>query len=148
MEPSPVLELTSYCGLYCKDCIPSEHSLYVQIHSLKEHLESLKMDMYASYRTPQMPVLTKYPAFWLVLSELEQLECPSPCRKGGGKKDCTIRNCNQQKKLDGCWQCPDTDSCYKLKPLLDFHPNLRKHLSLIREKGSTWTEHREKHYPW
>jgi hypothetical protein len=37
--------------------------------------------------------------------------CPPPhkcdCRSRPARKDCPIRACCIEKKLDGCWQCPD-----------------------------------------
>lgn len=32
--------------------------------------------------------------------------CPG-CHAGGGDVDCAVRNCAQERKLAGCWECGD-----------------------------------------
>ena len=149
--------LTTYCGLYCKDCIPSRKELYNLAFKLEVLLLELGFDKYAALKAEQTywskanAVFGKYPQFVEVLRAIRGLECNNPCRQGGGWKEgrCEVRNCVLDKKLEGCWECPDFKSCKLLAPMLEFHPNLLYHLELIKREGiDNWADKRKGHYGW
>jgi hypothetical protein len=149
--------LTSYCGLYCRDCIPSHKELFSTAARLQELLDQLQFDKYAQLKAGQTywaasnEVFKHYPEFAEVLQAIRGLECKSLCRDGGGWKGerCQVRNCAIGKKLNGCWECPDYKSCKLIEPLLKFHPNLEHHLELIKSEGvNNWSSKRKGHYPW
>ncbi len=149
--------LTTYCGLYCKDCIPSQKELYSLASRFEELLGELHFDKYAELKAGQPywsesnSVFKSYPEFIRVLQAIRGLECRSLCREGGGWKGgrCPVRNCALEKSIMGCWECPDYKTCKHLEPLLKFHPNLAYHLELIRSEGiDNWAASRKGHYPW
>jgi hypothetical protein len=45
--------LTAYCGLYCRDCIPSRTELYALIDQLDSQLSELHFDKYAELKASQ-----------------------------------------------------------------------------------------------
>jgi len=142
-------ELTSYCGLYCSDCIPSNEDLFSSIEKLDNLLEKLQFGEYANLRSKDRPKLSQYPIFSEMLKEMELLKCPAPCRNGGGKKECNIRVCCKSNNHEGCWECSNRESCYILKPLIKAHPNLHYHHDLIRDHGiDGWVQNRRAHYRW
>jgi hypothetical protein len=149
--------LTSYCGLYCKDCIPSRSDLYNLAARLQAVLSELKFDRYAELKAGQTywsesnAIFKDYPRFIEVLQAIRGLECRSTCREGGGWKGehCPVRNCAIDKGMTGCWECNEYITCGRLEPLLKFHPNLAYHLELIKTEGvDRWADKRRGHYPW
>jgi hypothetical protein len=141
--------LTAPCGLYCADCIPSRREFFDRLRDLQAVLEHNHIAEYAALKSATVPALLQYGAFAEVLSALIALECPSPCREGGGKPVCRVRDCVAKRRLAGCWECEERSSCITLVPLLAFHPHLAEHLTILREYGEErWPEHRKAHYPW
>lgn len=54
-------------------------------------------------------------SFLAKLDELIALRCTKICKDGGGNPECTIRKCCLKKRIDGCWDCDNFESCDKLK---------------------------------
>ncbi|MDM8001112.1 MAG: DUF3795 domain-containing protein [Dehalococcoidia bacterium] len=141
--------LTSYCGLYCRDCIPANRRLFALAAELESQLADLHFKEYAAFKAKREAVFGDYQAFLRVLQAIRGLECMTPCRTGGGKDTCTVRDCVQRRNLLGCWECAEYGSCELLGPLKRFHPNLEHHLELIRREGiNGWSAKRKGHYPW
>jgi hypothetical protein len=149
--------LTAYCGLYCKDCIPSKKELFATVASLEELLKRSHFDLYADLKATQTywseakEAFKSYPEFIKVLKSIQSLECKSTCREGGGWKGekCQVKNCAINKHYNGCWECAELKSCKLLEPLLNFHPNLAFHLELIRTEGiEHWRGKHKGHYSW
>ena len=140
---------TACCGLCCADCIPSNSGLFDLVHTLKERLSGLQFDEYAKLKAEKNPAFTEYPTFSRVLEEIELLKCPGPCREGGGKPECEVKNCVQVRGYQGCWECEDRHICTELDFLRRVHPNLDCHLDLIEKYGSkNWFSKRGIHYRW
>lgn len=140
-------KFTAYCGLYCKDCIPSRNDLFQKTKDLQRCLEELNFYKYAELKAKDTSLFTDYSKFTLLLQEIIELQCAKPCREGGGKSDCPIRNCIQSKNLEGCWECAHPHECVKLQRLVLFHPHLFEHLNLINVDGPEfWASNRKKHY--
>ncbi len=149
--------LTAYCGLYCRDCIPSRKELYALVKQLEGLLSELHFDLYAELKAGQTywsqanEAFAKYPDFLEVLKAIKGLECPSVCREGGGYKGdrCEIKKCAIAKGFKGCWECDGYQSCALLEPMKKFHPHLEEHLTLIKTKGvENWSKQRKGHYRW
>ena len=149
--------LTSYCGLYCKDCIPSKTELYAAAARLQERLEELQFSKYAGLKAAQTywseanAACTHYPEFLVVLQAIQGRVCTSLCREVCGYKGdrCEIKKCAIAKGFDGCWQCGDYQSCTLLEPMKSFHPHLEEHLALIKTEGmENWSKKRKGHYAW
>ena len=140
---------TAFCGLCCIDCIPSNHEFFNIVQNIEEMLSDLQFDEYAKLRARNSPIFEEYPTFIKVLKEIESLKCPVPCREGGGKPECEIRNCVQGKSHLGCWECIDRYTCTKLDSLRLIHLNLDYHLDLIGKYGpNNWFSKRKVHYRW
>lgn len=140
---------TSYCGLYCRDCIPSNRELFALAREMERKLEELHFEEYAAHKAKGDSVFGGYQTFLRVLQAIRGLECRGPCRAGGGKSTCAVRDCVLERRFSGCWECPEYPTCALLGPLKRFHPNLECHLDLIRHEGiDAWSVKRKGHYLW
>ena len=142
-------KFTAFCGLCCNDCIPSNYDFFHLVQNFEGMLSDLQFDEYARLKAERNPIFSDYPTFIKVLKEIESLKCPVPCRTGGGKPKCEIRNCVQGKGYSGCWECGDRRICTKLDSLKLIHSNLDYHLDLIGKYGpKNWCLKRKAHYRW
>jgi Protein of unknown function (DUF3795) len=150
MKEEETGNFTAYCGLFCRDCIPSNKRLFAVIRELRELASSLHLDEYAKIRSESDPALRDYATFARILAEIEALECPAPCRLGGGKEVCAIRDCARERGYEGCWECTERISCRALAPLRAFHgETIDGNLDAIAEFGvDDWMVRRGRHYPW
>ena len=140
---------TSYCGLYCRDCIPSNRSLFALVGGLEDKLAELHFEEYVALKARGDAAFVDYQNFLRVLQAIRGLECRAPCRGGGGKTSCAVRDCVLARELLGCWECQQYRTCELLDPLKRFHPNLEYHLELIRQEGiDAWSAKRKGHYSW
>lgn len=147
---SETTDRTSYCGLYCGDCIPRDKRVFLAVEELKKALDEVQFDQYAYLRSQSYGKLMDYPIFVRVLDEIEAIECNGPCATGGGKKVCIIRDCVKQKGYRGCWECHENSACAKLSRLKRFHGKTIEHNhEMILQYGiEDWAGNRGKHYPW
>lgn len=141
---------TAYCGLFCKDCIPANESLFRLIDELEILLSDLGFEKYAAHKAKTNVAFKNYAEFASVLKAIKGLKCVAPCSEGGCKADCKIRTCVQQKRYDGCWECDRYKTCELLKPLKKYHGKTIEHnLELIKKNGpDNWSDKRGKHYTW
>ncbi|MEW6554436.1 MAG: DUF3795 domain-containing protein [Actinomycetota bacterium] len=141
---------TAYCGLYCGDCIPSQARLFELLQELRGIAAELHLDDYAALIARRDEAFRDYAAFEKMLALLSGLRCPAPCRGGGGKPTCAIRECALDKDFAGCWECPDRRGCALLEPLRAFHGgSIDGNLDAVAEHGvEGWADRRGKHYPW
>ena len=145
-----VKAMTAYCGLYCGDCIPSHARLFELLEELRRLASELHLESYAELISYRDDAFASYPLFARMLDTLAGLRCPGPCRAGGGKTTCAIRDCARGKGLEGCWECDDRRGCELLDPLRGFHGGtIDGNLDAIAACGmGGWTGRRGKHYPW
>ena len=142
-------KFTAYCGLCCLDCIPSNAEFFSLLHRLDGMLEKLQFDEYAKLKSKKQTLFNEYPTFVKILREIQNLRCAFPCREGGGKPNCEVRQCVLNHGYNGCWRCNVRRSCELLESLRQIHPNLDHHLDLISEFGpEKWFEKRGAHYKW
>jgi hypothetical protein len=140
---------TAYCGIYCKDCIPSDAAFFKALEELRGHLDRVGFDEYARAIAKSDTKFNEYPVFEEVLGEIEKLKCVNFCREGGCKPGCRIRECAIGRAYEGCWECADHPSCGLLRPLKAIHPSLEHNLEMVREHGiDGWSGWRGKHYKW
>jgi len=140
---------TSYCGLFCRDCIPSSRSLFALARDLEDKLAELHFEEYAALKARGDAAFVDYQNFLRVLQAIRGLECRAPCRAGGGKTSCAVRDCVLVRQLLGCWECGQHRACGLLEPLKRFHPNLEYHLELICQEGiDALSAKRKGHYSW
>jgi len=142
--------LTAYCGLYCGDCIPSNTRLFELLEELRELATELHLDDYTELISHRDAAFADYPVFENILTLLAGLRCPAPCRGGGGRPTCLVRECVRDRSFEGCWECPDRSGCALLDPLRAFHAKtIDGNLDAIAEHGMDgWTDIRGSHYPW
>lgn len=141
--------LTSYCGLCCSDCIPSNEEFFALVDKLDTMLVDLRFEHYAALKSEATEEFRNYPAFLSVLHQIGMLRCSRPCRCGGGYPQCTIRQCAKDKGFSGCWECTTRADCSLLDRLRLIHPYLDYHLDLIEEMGpAEWFSKRKEHYRW
>jgi hypothetical protein len=141
--------LTSYCGLYCLDCVPSNRCLFETVEKFENQLKKVGFEKYVQLKSNTNVTFKKYTDFLEVLTAIKNLECKAPCRENGGFVDCKIRSCAIGKDYEGCWECDDFKSCELLSPIKKIHPLLDYNLALIKSNGiDNWSAKRGKHYSW
>lgn len=143
-----VTELTSPCGLFCDDCLPGNERFFRDLARFRESLDRFGFPEYAALKAEANPVFHEYPAFDNLLGEIAGLRCPQPCRLGGGKPYCRVRECVAERNLPGCWDCLERQGCSLLDHLRRFH-ELDRNLDMIATHGTEdWVDHRGTHYRW
>jgi hypothetical protein len=141
-------KFTSYCGLYCLDCIPSNKELFSTVRELENQLSNLRFARYAELKSKGNDAWEDYPKLIEILKEIGKLESSAPCREGC-QANCRIRECVLNKNYNGCWECDNYRNCELLQPLKEIHTNLEYHLELIQKEGlENWSVKRKSHYSW
>jgi len=92
------MDRTSFCGLWCGDCIPANERLYELTSELTRLLDETGFRNYAEFKSRKVPEFADYDLFVKVLNSFEKLHCYDGCRRGprseaGCAKDCKIRAC-------------------------------------------------------
>jgi hypothetical protein len=132
--------LISYCGLVCSDCPLFNGNVSDLAKNLRKELRRVQYDKFAEYMSkfPSGKELKDFETFYSVLGTLIKYRCEGGCKKGGGSKDCEIRQCNLEQNLKGCWECSKFKFCSKLNALNSLHGDKhRKNLEIICKKGPT-----------
>ena len=106
------LAMTGYCGLDCVECFWYKKTVSEAAKSLRRAMRATKLK--EAWKDIRFPVLGEYESFKKSLDGLTMIRCTKACREGGGDPWCKIRRCAQKKAFDGCWQCPDIETCSKL----------------------------------
>jgi len=119
-------ELSAYCGLHCGDCPFHRGRIADLARDLRKEMRQAKCERLAGILG-----IKDYAACYESLGNMVKRRCKSGCRNGGGNPMCKIRLCAQKKGYEGCWQCPETEACAKLKFLEPDH--LDAHLKNLRQ---------------
>ena len=130
-------ELIAYCGLYCGDCFGYRQKIADLAKDLRKELRQTKFAKTAESLSELsfFKAYQNYPQCYEVLGAMVRLRCKS-CRSGGGPPFCKMRQCCQKKGIDGCWQCDDFETCYKLDFLKANHDDAHiKNLRILKKKG-------------
>lgn len=141
-------DLTTYCGIYCGDC-PRYQACFSNLAT--DLMAALDENNFAAYT--KLIGFEHYEKAMSFLHLLTSMKCEIPCRLGGdgcGEKPCTVKLCNSEKELQGCWECADFETCPQLNFLIPFCGDAPlKNLRKIKAQGiDTWAADREKQYPW
>ena len=131
-----ILDSLSPCGLSCRKCFAHEHG-DIRRHSQKLKEKLGNFDAYAERFVTLLdnPIFEIYGDFKAMLDFFASENCKG-CRKENCRvfKNCGVRGCHQEKKIDFCFQC-DEFPCEKT----NFDENLQmRWIQLnekIREKG-------------
>ena len=148
------IEKTSFCGLFCADCIPSNNRLFELAQELNCLLKDTNFQQYADFKSNKVLEFKDYDIFVKVLNSFEKIHCYQYCRKGpcseaGCAQSCKIRVCSIEKKIEGCWDCDEYTTCEHIEKMERFHPDIKFNLSMIKEHGvHNWKNYRGKHYHW
>jgi hypothetical protein len=130
----------AYCGLYCGDCIIRTREIGKKAGEL---LQVVKTDEFQKL-CAGLPIifpdpfgaLSKIDDCSTVLGAMSQLDCPRPCKDGGGSADCLMKKCCLEKKIDGCWMCDSFENCRTLAWLEPVHGDAHlKNLRILRDQG-------------
>jgi hypothetical protein len=109
MEYEQIKNRLAPCGLHCGKCYAfSGGDIRNSSNILKDSLGNF--DIYASRFVDLInePVFKKYPEFKELLSYFSTVDCEG-CRKEKCKifKNCKVRDCLENKKIDFCFECSD-----------------------------------------
>jgi hypothetical protein len=145
-------DLTGYCGLYCGDCIRFRSRAADLANDLVKELDKTQFSDYARVKQSQIPEFEYYEPMVKLLVRISELRCEVPCRLGGDGcvGSCHIVKCVKDKSFEGCWECPEYETCERLRFLKPFHGDTPlRNLGRIKEFGmAAWAKHRGKCYPW
>jgi hypothetical protein len=145
---------TAFCGLYCKDCIPSNGELFALIDKLTHLLDNLGFEHYAELKSKRIKEFRNYVTYRRLLTEMRKLKCETNCFEGpvseyGCNENCEMRQCVIDKGFTGCWDCKEYKVCKKLELHKKFHPGMEHNLDMIKEFGlENWLDKRGRHYRW
>jgi hypothetical protein len=130
--------LIAFCGLYCGDCHGYTGKIPDLARDLRRELRDMKYDKFADFISTFSfgRDFKKYDECYKVLGAMVKFRCRKGCKKGGGSPFCKIRKCAQKKGLDGCWECPEFETCEELVFLEPVHGDAHtKNLKKINKKG-------------
>jgi len=131
--------LIAYCGLYCGDCSGYKGTIANLARDLCKELERERFADLAKVlsKFPFFKAFEGFPQCCAVLKTLPKMRCKKACRGNGGPPLCEIRMCNQDKGLDGCWQCDMFKTCTKLAFLRPGHGDAHiRNLNKIKRHGT------------
>lgn len=109
----------AFCGLYCPHCYRVKVSNAAKI---------LKREMEAASKNGARFFDEVSKSFSDDVNVLISKECNLYCRAGDGLT-CKIKLCCLDKKLIGCWECEDFETCEKISD------QLKGHCKDINKKG-------------
>ena len=127
--------LIAYCGLFCGDCFFYKGEIADLSRDLRKKLRQAKFKENYKQFAKFSKVLNNFPICYEVLGAMVRMRCKG-CRDGGGPPFCKIRNCCQDKNLQGCWECEEFERCKKLDFLKPTHKDGHiKNLRKIKKQG-------------
>lgn len=109
MEYQQIKDRLAPCGLHCGKCFAFRDG---DIANTSKQLKTMlgEFDIYAKRFVDLLnePIFEKYPEFRKMLDYFSTGGC-SGCRNENCKlfKDCKVRACSEQKRVDFCFQCKD-----------------------------------------
>ncbi len=131
MDSEQIKEILAPCGLCCETCfahVNGEIRKYSM--KLKEKLGNFHLNTERFITLMEDPIFNKYADFKEMLDYFAAEHCQG-CRNEQCKlfKNCGVRVCHQEKKIDFCFQC-DQFPCDKT----NFDPGLYKGWAIINKK--------------
>jgi hypothetical protein len=128
----------TYCGLCCLDCHGHTGKIADLARDLRRELKQAKYEKFADAisKIPMGKPFEHYQQCYDLLGAMMRFRCNKGCRNGGGPPFCEIRKCCEEKKISGCWECNEPETCKKLTFLVPVHGNAHlRNISMIRKKG-------------
>ena len=109
MEYEEIKKRLAPCGLHCGKCFAFVDG-DIKYHSNKLKMELGNFNIYAERFIDLLeePKFKKYSDFHELLSYFSSVDC-NGCREEKCKlfKECNVRGCSEEKKVNFCFQCPD-----------------------------------------
>ena len=131
--------LVAYCGLYCGDCKIRKNEIADLAKQLMDKLDESHFEREAAglaQMVDEMKALAHYGEFHDVLCALDKYRCSAACKQGGGTKTCPIRKCCMEKRIEGCWICPEFEQCQTLAWLRPVNGDANlKNIRIIKSRG-------------
>jgi len=108
--------LVGYCGLYCGACGIRQGRVKQAVENLRKVLGAYGFDKITPELAKWEPAFQHYAEYEKVLDGFVRLlgECPG-CVSGGGDPNCALRECSKKRGYATCADCPEMDTCVKLK---------------------------------
>jgi len=131
-------DLIACCGLYCGDCHGYRGKVADLARDLRKELRDSKYREFALFASEKgfNKALKDYDTAYDVLGAMVKFRCRKGCRNGGGPPFCKMRKCSGSKGFEGCWECPDFQTCTKLDFLRPVHGDAHiKNLRTLCRKG-------------
>ena len=129
-------DLIAFCGLYCGDCLMYKDEIADLARDLRKKLRQAKFDRIARGLSKYFKDFKNYDQCYKVLGAMVRLRCKRTCHNGGGPPSCKIRNCCRKKRIKGCWECEEFETCKKLDFLKPIHTDAHiKNLRKIKKQG-------------
>lgn len=131
MDPEQIKETLAPCGLCCETCFAHVNGdIRKYSMKLKEKLGNFHLNAERFITLMEDPIFKKYTDFKEMLDYFAAEHCQG-CRNEQCKlfKNCGVRNCHQEKKIDFCYQCYQFP-CDKT----NFDPGLYKGWVIINKK--------------
>lgn len=132
------IQCIAYCGLFCEDCHGFNGRIPDLARDLRKELREAHYDKFASFISSYSfgKDFKQYDECYKVLGAMVKFRCRKGCRNGGGSPFCKIRKCAQKKGVDGCWECPEFETCKELQFLEPVHGDAhKKNLRRIKQQG-------------
>ncbi len=132
------LDVVAYCGLCCLDCHGHTGKIAGLARDLRKELRQEKYEKFADAiaKIPMGKPFEHYRQCYDLLGAMVKFRCKKGCRDGGGPPFCKIRKCCQEKKITGCWECSEPETCEKLQFLKPVHGDAHlRNIHTISMKG-------------
>lgn len=109
MDYEKIKERLAPCGLHCGKCFAyKEGDIVKNSRALKNDLGEFEIYAQRFVKLLDKPIFEKYSEFKEMLEYFTAADC-SGCRNEKCKlfKDCNVRLCSENKKVDFCFECAD-----------------------------------------
>lgn len=164
------------CGLNCNDCMFHKKEIYEAASKLKEIIDKSQINIFLSIMSktevnssvarhlnedPKIfddyfKMFGKFPDFLEVLDGLINIQCKTTCQEAGGcsmcgsTKKCDTIKCITEKKLNGCWECQENETCSKLSfQRISYGKTIDENFKIINEQGIESVPSRDgDYYEW
>ncbi|OHB66070.1 MAG: hypothetical protein A2V70_04370 [Planctomycetes bacterium RBG_13_63_9] len=126
------------CGIWCGSCVAGNGALSELARKFRKTTEAYALEQWA-------PKDFDYAEFAKGLASIGSMPpCPG-CLKGGGRDDCKIRVCAQEKQLHDCSACPTPNECQHVDELRTMRSGAADAGLFVRDQ-STDTDRLLKHW--
>lgn len=135
----PDLKNVSYCSLYCGTCFLLHDQVPDQAMALLNKFKEIEFDKWGkglAAMSTEMKAFEHVDECYGVLAAWDHMRCSKPCRERGGSSACKVRACCLEKRLAGCWECPDCLQCAWLEEMKQVNGEMNmNNIREIRSQG-------------